>query len=675
LKIPKSTFASLADKNSDVLIQCVNKILTVDFSPLVHVLDWGVQWKHVEAGEVLAKDGEVCNHLHIILSGRLKSAMSVDRVVHKNENQNVNDNEYGRGSCIGQALVLTGSEWPNDVFAIRNSELAIIPSNLLEYIMNMFPQTAVHFAKEIARNVQNPKRRKGTSAFSTIKKKGISSHELSMATIAVVPLCFKEASEATELCTTISSGLEKIAPCKLMTRSAARQSMGSKVFNTRNAALQMKMSRLFCDLEESSSLTVYQADYEYTWWTKLCIQQADYVLLVVNAKDAPKCEELEKYLSEAYEERMVQHVQVLVLQDVSRTNTATLGEMNTDPGCTSTKGEVRTQISKDLNKWLEERSWIEGQHLARMPLKAHDVDISRMCRRITGQSLGLALGGGGARGLAHIGVIRALMERNVTVDICGGTSQGAFIGALYSMSPDDYDQLINEARVMAQNMASIKRKLHDLTLPIVSYFNGRGFDQQIIESIGEDTKFSDLLLNYFCVSTDMSLSSPIIHTKGVCWKYVRASMSLCGYLPPVSEDGRLLVDGGYTCLVPGDIVKNQMNAKSVICCDVAKESSDEYYGYGTNLSGLWLLVNSLNPFETTVRVPSMGELSRKLIWVSANNRRDGLKDEADLFLSPPVKEYGTLQFDKFDEIVEKGYQYAKPRVDAFIRENPWVVSS
>ncbi len=109
---------------------------------------------------------------------------------------------------------------------------------------------------------------------------------------------------------------------------------------------------------------------------------------------------------------MVQHVQVLVLQDVS----------------TSTQGEVRTQISKDLNEWLEERSWIEGQHLARMPLKAHDVDISRMCRRITGQSLGLALGGGGARGLAHIGVIRALMERNVTVDICGGTSQGAFIG-------------------------------------------------------------------------------------------------------------------------------------------------------------------------------------------------------------------------------------------------------
>ncbi len=95
------------------------------------------------------------------------------------------------------------------------------------------------------------------------------------------------------------------------------------------------------------------------------------------------------------------------------------------------------------------------------------------------------------------------------------------------------------------------------------------------------------------------------------------------------------------------------NECEVSCCDVAKERSGEYYGYGTNLIGLWLLLNSLDPFETTVRVPSMGELSRKLIWLSANNRRDELKEEADLFLSPPAKEYGTLQSDNFDEIDER----------------------
>ena len=91
--------------------------------------------------------------------------------------------------------------------------------------------------------------------------------------------------------------------------------------------------------------------------------------------------------------------------------------------------ERRVPISQELSAWIESRNFIEGQQLVRKKNKTYyENDVARMCRRITGQSLGLVLGGGGARGLAHIGVIRALMERGVSVDICGGTSQGAFVG-------------------------------------------------------------------------------------------------------------------------------------------------------------------------------------------------------------------------------------------------------
>jgi len=135
------------------------------------------------------------------------------------------------------------------------------------------------------------------------------------------------------------------------------------------------------------------------------------------------------------------------------------------------------------------------------------------------------------------------------------------------------------------------------------------------------------------------------------------------------------VDGGYTNLIPGDIMLEQMNAKAVICVDVSRESVyDDYYEYGTSLSGFSLLLNSLNPFAKTVRVLSMGELSQKLIWVSSDNHRAEVMNTADLSLTPPVSEYGVLEYDKFDEIVEKGYQYALPRVDAFIKKNPWVIS-
>jgi lysophospholipid hydrolase len=565
-----------------------------------------------------------------------------------------NEDEYGRGACIGEAHVIVGEEFPNDVYAIRNSELAVLPVNVLEYIMHMFPQTAVHYAKEIAtRQVQN-KRHKATRAFS-----GLPHLELSVATLAVVPLCFDSAKDAYDLCENITGALSKIAPCALMTKSIARQSVGSTVFNLRNAVHEVKMSRLLGDLEESHRLTVYQTDSKFTSWTKLCIQQADCVLLVVKAEKAPSCYQLERYLAWAFEKLLVRQVQVLVLQEV-----------NAGDGTS----ETRVPLSREVSEWIENSDFIEGQHLVRLPIKVHDKDVARMCRRITGRSLGLALGGGGARGLAHIGVIKALMERGVLIDICGGTSQGAFIVALYAKNPDSFNELMESTRVMASAMSNKRQKMLDLTLPIVSYFNGKGFNKVIIDCLGEQTKINELILNYFCISTDLCRSAQVIHTKGLCWKYVRASMSLHGYLPPIAENGQLLVDGGYTNLVPGDIMLEQMNAKAVICVDVSKEDTHDYYEYGSSLGGFWLLMNSLNPFVKTVRVPSMGELSQKLIWVSSTNHRSAVMDNVDLFLTPPVHHYGTLEYDKIDEIVQKGYDYAKPRVDAFIRKNPWIVS-
>lgn len=89
-----------------------------------------------------------------------------------------------------------------------------------------------------------------------------------------------------------------------------------------------------------------------------------------------------------------------------------------------------------------------------------------MARRITGQAIGLVLGGGGARGLAHLGVIKALNEVGVPVDMVGGTSQGAYVGALLARNPDDPTQLTKCAHEMAREMGSTFNKLRDLTVRI-----------------------------------------------------------------------------------------------------------------------------------------------------------------------------------------------------------------
>lgn len=225
-------------------------------------------------------------------------------------------------------------------------------------------------------------------------------------------------------------------------------------------------------------------------------------------------------------------------------------------------------------------------------------------------------------------------------------------------------------------MSSMQDKFLDLTFPLVSYFDGRRFNSVIKECIGEETMIENLIMSFFCVSTNLCQYGQEVHTKGSCWKYVRASMSLHGYLPPISENGSLLLDGGYTSIVPNDVMSTQIGARAVIAVDVSREEMPDYYEYGSHLSGFWLLYNSLNPWTKTVRIPSMGELSQKLIWANSAQKQKNLADDCDLFLAPPVQTYGTLDYHLFDEIYELGYNYTKHRIEDFLRdaEYQWILS-
>ena len=150
---------------------------------------------------------------------------------------------------------------------------------------------------------------------------------------------------------------------------------------------------------------------------------------------------------------------------------------------------------------------------------------------------------------------------------------------------------------MAADMSNISNKIWDLTFPLTSFFSAHYFNQGIHKVLG-NARIQDFVLNFFCVSVDICNSVQMVHTEGLAWKYIRASMGLAGYLPPVSENGRLLVDGGYMNVLPADVMSD-MGAKKIIAVDVAREDKKKYYEYGTELSGLWLLYNSWNPFVQT----------------------------------------------------------------------------
>ena len=191
-------------------------------------------------------------------------------------------------------------------------------------------------------------------------------------------------------------------------------------------------------------------------------------------------------------------------------------------------------------QWIEYRKGIHFHHHCRLHTDRLDYDshhyksdFCRLARVLTGQAIGIALGGGGARGMSHLGVIKAMEECEVPIDMVGGTSIGAFIGGLYCID-DSYLSIIGRAHKYCNHMSSIWTYLLDVTLPVTSYFNGYGFCVGLKTAIG-DVKIEDLWLPFFCVTTDLSTSKEKHHFNDTLWRYVRASMSLAGFLPPVCD--------------------------------------------------------------------------------------------------------------------------------------------
>jgi NTE family protein len=184
----------------------------------------------------------------------------------------------------------------------------------------------------------------------------------------------------------------------------------------------------------------------------------------------------------------------------------------------------------------------------------------------TSRKIGLALSGGGARGLAHIGVLEILEREGVPIDYLAGTSMGGVIAAGYAagLSPNFLEQ-------EALRMANLRRllALADPSLPRRGFLEGQKVRAYLIGHLGDRT-FDDLRLPLALVAVDLNDGSEVILRDGRVVDAVRATISLPGVFTPVERDGQLLVDGGLLNNLPADVVR-QMGADVVIAVNTATE--------------------------------------------------------------------------------------------------------
>ncbi|XP_026029873.1 patatin-like phospholipase domain-containing protein 7a isoform X4 [Maylandia zebra] len=654
LSISKTHFYEIMRVEPKVVLNVAHAVVK-RMSSFVRQIDFALDWMAVEAGRAVYRQGEKSDSTFIVLSGRLRS------VIMKEDGKKELIGEYGRGDLIGVVETLTRQNRATTVHAVRDSELAKLPEGALCSIKRKFPQVVtrlIHLlGQKILQQVNGPLTARSLALHTPGSKWDAGNQASNLSTVAVLPV--SEEVPLTAFTLELQHALLAIGPTLLLTSGIIKQRLGAAALDSVH---EYRLSSWLGQQEDIHRIVLYQTDYTLTPWTQRCIRQADCIIIVGLGEQDPTVGELERML----EGSAVRAQKQLVL-------------LHREDG-PAPKGTV---------DWLNMRSWISRHlHLAcprrvfskrsqpkllelyqrvfEKPADRHS-DFSRLARVLTGNAIALVLGGGGARGCSQVGIMRALCEAGIPVDLIGGTSIGSLMGALYA-EDRSHSRLRIRAREWAMEMTSVFRKVLDLTYPITSMFSGASFNSGI-NNVFKSKQIEDLWIPYFNITTDITASAMRVHTDGSLWRYVRASMSLSGYLPPLCDpkDGHLLMDGGYINNLPADVARS-MGAKVVIAIDVGSRDETNLTNYGDSLSGWWLLWKRLNPLAEKVKVLNMAEIQTRLAYVCCVRQLESVKSSDYCeYIRPPIDRYRTLEFGKFDEIAEVGYQHGKTVFDVWRR--------
>ncbi|XP_037653609.1 patatin-like phospholipase domain-containing protein 7 isoform X3 [Choloepus didactylus] len=647
LSISKAHFYEIMRKQPAVVLGVAHTVVT-RMSSFVRQIDFALDWMEVEAGRAIYRQGDKSDCTYIVLSGRLRS------VIRKDDGKKRLAGEYGRGDLVGVVETLTHQARATTVHAVRDSELATLPTGALTSIKRRYPQVVTRLIRLLGEKILGSLQQGSTTGhvlgLQAASSKWDSGNPASnLSTVAVLPV--SEDVPLTAFALELKHALRAVGPVLLLTSDGIKQRLGSAALDSIH---EYRLSSWLGQQEDIHRIVLYQADSSLTPWTQRCIRQADCILIVGLGEQEPAVGELERMLESTAVRAQKQLV--LLHREEGPAPSRTVEWLNMRGWCSGhlhLRCPRRVFSRRGLPKLVE-----MYERVFQRPPDRHS-DFSRLARVLTGNAIALVLGGGGARGCAQVGIIRALTESGIPVDMVGGTSIGAFMGALYA-EERNYSQMRIRAKQWAEDMTSVLKTALDLTYPITSMFSGAAFNSSVC-GVFKDRQIEDLWLPYFTITTDITASAMRVHTDGSLWRYVRASMSLSGYMPPLCDpkDGHLLMDGGYINNLPADVARS-MGAKVVIAIDVGSQDETDLTNYGDSLSGWWLLWKRWNPLAVKVKVLNMAEIQTRLAYVCCVRQLEMVKNsEYCEYLRPPIDSYGTLDFGKFDEICEVGYQHGR----------------
>ncbi|HEX6592398.1 MAG TPA: patatin-like phospholipase family protein [Moraxellaceae bacterium] len=547
----------------------------------------------LEAGERLFAAGDASDRLYIVATGRLRAVFADGRIA----------GDIARLEPIGEIGLLTGEGRGAGVHALRDSLLFAFSRPDFHAFAMAEPAALMAITQVIIGRMREPGRETRLRAARKIR---------TLAVIAATP-SVDGAAFARELEAVLEGNTTLVDQAR-----ATRENKFDGAASLYNAALHEWLS----ELEFHHKQVVFDAGGDATW-TRTTLRQADRIIVVADVAGPVAAAAVSDALQAA---DLRSPIELVMLRREGEAAGSTL----------SWKEDVRAQ----------------SHYFVRPGNRA---DMESLARQLTGFGVGLVLGGGGARGFAHVGLLRALRELRIPVDVCGGASMGAYVAALHASGRDE--SAITET---LKDTFMRRKLLNDYRLPLVSLIAGQKFRRHL-QGVFGDLRIEHMRTPFFCVSTNLTHARSEMHSEGLVADWLAASMCIPGLAPPVAWQGSLLCDGAVVNSLPTDVMQ-ELGRGVIVASDVSTEGSicaPHAQGPDPDFLAVYKRLadgSRVSLKDVLFRTTSLGSES----GMAARAAR------ADMYLRMPVGDIGTFDWPLLDGIIEKGYEHAMAQLPALL---------
>ncbi len=560
----------------------------------------------VRGGDVIVREGDVSGSMLFVISGAL-------RISRRDASGNLLlFNEVRPGASFGEAGLILQQNRAADVSALRDSTLAILHRSDYEALIVRHP---LELNRVFVQAIYNYLRHNNQAPHQHAES------------VVVVPL--DKAVDTSEVARGLAEAFAKMGTTHRLTLAEHGAFSSTEGSHDSEAIARQE------GLEGEFDYLVYEAGVGNTAWTQRAFRQADQVVFVA-LPDSP--------------------------QDIG----ALERQLKNEPGYAMKRHHLVVLHPADAVYPSHTRSWLQGRDLERIyPTRRNNAgDYERLARFLTGKAVGIVLGGGGARGFAHLGVLKALHGAGIAIDLIGGNSMGALIGAQYAC-----DVSLDDIRERTQKFAAGGERP---TLPLISLVSGNRVRRDLVKMFG-DLQVDGLWRPYFAAACNLTKGCTTVQDTGPLWRAVLASNSPAGLFPPVLIDGDLLVDGAILENVPVAAMRMRLGTPqerrrgngTIIAVDVDVQEELSAPSHLSKLS-VWSTFRGLVSPQST-RTPGIGQIMYRAGHIGGLNKRSQAIGQSDHYLEPPVSQFSMMGYRNAAEIAEVGYRYTMEQMAKWSR--------